>query len=88
MGSYTNKLERRQAQRRKDVNDPNQPPVPQEKLLMGVFVSAQGMRINSPLPPRELLNLLLTVAEQVRESIYRTPVSPIVGAPAQPGLHT
>lgn len=44
--------------------------VPQEQLLLGIFAGPQGMRIQSPMPPRELLTMLLGIVEQVREKVY------------------
>lgn len=68
--------------------DTNQEPkIPTEQMLVGIFVGSQGMRINSPLPPRELLKILVAITEDVRESVIRSPQSPIVSSPAVPGLH-
>jgi hypothetical protein len=68
------------------MNDENH--VPTEQLLFGLFAGPQGMRIQSPMPPRQLLDLLLTVTEQVREAAYAQAAapSPIAVVGAVPGL--
>lgn len=59
------------------MTDDNQPPkngtpeaVPTEQLMFGLFAGPKGIRIQSPLPPRELLNVLVGIVEQVRERAF------------------